>query len=127
MKKQLFYLEDEKNAIDLMDLSRLASLAITLEPLPEVTEAFGHAAALHEYMDKNRDNFLFNSYNLLISDPRGKELLCSNIELCLLEKSFREKGASEETINAYVKVVNNYHKLLEYNKLLSETNKKHIG
>ena len=122
MKTQYFYLEDGNNKVDLMDLSRLSSLAVTLKPLEETTEVLGHAAALYNYMDKNRDNFLFNSYSLLISEPRSNELLCTNIHLCLLEKSFREKGASPETINAYVNVVNNYHKLLDYNKLMFEEN-----
>lgn len=115
MRTRYFYLEDGINKVDLMDVGRLASFALTLEPLPEATENLGYSTALYDYMNKNRDNFLFNSYSLLNSDSIGRELLCSNIRLCLLEKSFREEGASKDSIKAYVTVVNNYHKLLSYN------------
>ena len=115
MRTRYFYLEDGVNKVDLMDVGRLASFALNLEPMPEATEAFGYAAALYNFMDKNRDHLLFNSYSLLNTDSKGNELLCNNIRLCLLEKSFREDGASKDSIKSYVTVVNQYHKLLNDN------------
>lgn len=145
MRKQFYYLEDGKNTVDLMDLGVISSLAVALKPIEssehiedllkilkfylqvDNAQALKHIAALHEYMINNRDNILFNSYNLLISDSNGKKILCTNIELCLLEKSFREEGATEETIKKYAEVVNKYHNYLEENKKLEPTTKKHMN
>lgn len=115
MRTRYLYLEDGINKVDLMDVGRLVTFALTLEPHPEANASLGYASALHYYMDKNRDNLLFNCYSLISSDSMGKKLLYTNIELCLLEKSFRDEGASENSIKAYVTVVNNYHKLLDNN------------
>ena len=123
MRTRYFYLEDRVNKVDLMDVSRLATFAISLEPLPDANRGMGYISALHAYMDKNRDHLLFDSYNLLSSDVKGKELLYSNIALCLLEKSFREDGASKDTIKSYVTVVNQYHKLLNDNMMMYEADK----
>lgn len=120
MRTRYFYLEDGVNKVDLMDVGRLASFAITLEPLPEITENFGYVTALYNYMNNNKDHLLFNSYSLLNSDSKGKELLYSNIGLCVLEKSFREDGASKDSIKAYVTVVNQYHNLLNENMKMHE-------
>lgn len=114
-KPQYFHLENG-NEVELMEVGRIASFALTLKPFQDGTEVQGYVAALYDYMSKNRDHFLFNSYSLLNSDSMGKELLFSNIGLCLLEKSFREEGASENSIKAYVAVVNNYHRILNSNK-----------
>lgn len=115
MRTRYLYLEDGINKIDLMDVGRLVTFALTLEPHHEASVSLGYATALHYYMDKNRDNLLFNCYSLISSDSVGKQLLYTNIELCLLEKSFRDEGASKDSIKAYVTVVNNYHKLLNDN------------
>ena len=115
MRTRYFYLEDGINKVNLMDIGRLATFALTLESNPEIEESLGYASALHNYMTSNRDNLLFNSYSLIISDTIGKQLLYTNIKLCLLEKSFREEGASKDSIKAYVTVVNNYHSLLDSN------------
>ena len=115
MRTRYFYLEDGINKVDLMDIGRLASFALTLEPISEISESLGYAAALYNYMNNNRDHLFFNSYSLINSDSMGRQLLCTNIELCLLEKSFRDDGASKDSIKAYVTVVNNYHSLLDYN------------
>lgn len=129
MRTRYFYLENGGNKVDLMDVGRIATLAVTLKPITDLNDnAFGYAAALHTYMKNNMDHLLFNSYTLLLCDNSGKELLNTNIKLCLLEKSFREDGASKTSIKDYVTVVNYYHRLLDENmlKYSSEDNKQSI-
>lgn len=117
MRTRYFYLEDGINKVDLMDVGRLAAFALTLEPYTQIniSKGEGYVVALYNYMNKNKDNLLFNSYNLINSDKSGKELLYTNIELCLLEQSFRKEGADENSIKKYVAIFKKYHELLDYN------------
>ena len=124
-KPQYFYF-DNGAKIDLMDVGRIASFAIGLEPKNEIREIDGYSSALYDYMINNKDNILFNSYLLLSSDSLGKSLLSSNIGLCLMEKSFREEGASPQSINAYASYVNEYHNIIEYNREKYKTKNKSL-
>jgi len=116
LRTRYFYLRDS-NQVDLMAVWKMASFALSLQPHDGIKEADCYAVALHEYMKNNIENILFESYNLLISDPKGVELLRSNITICLLEKSFREEGANTESIQSYVAAFDKYHKLLTFNDL----------
>lgn len=124
-KPQYFYF-DSGAKVELMEVGRIASFAVTLEPKNEIREIDGYTAALYDYMINNKDNILFNSYLLLNSDSLGKSLLSSNIGLCLLEKSFREEGASEDSIKVYASFVNEYHKIINYNKEKYDTKNKSL-
>jgi len=124
-KPQYFHLENG-NKVELMEVGRIATFATTLEPQKGISEIEGYAAALYDYMTNNRDNLLFNSYALLNTDSYGKSLLLSNIGLCLLEQSFREEGASKDSIKAYVSIVNEYHKIINYNKEMYDKKNKSL-
>lgn len=119
MKREFFYLKDG-NKLDIMDVGRLASLALVLEPISEITEIAGYYGSLSKYMNENKDNLLFNSFALLNSDHCGKSLLLSNIGLLLLEREFREKGATENSIKSYVNIVNEYHRIINTNREMYE-------
>lgn len=115
MRARYFYLEDGVNKVDLMDVCRLATFAVTLEPSGETNDVNGYCSALNEYMINNKDHILFNSYTLLDSDLMGKDVLYNNIGFCLCEKSFRIYGATDRSIQNYVSFVNRYHELLDEN------------
>lgn len=119
MRIRYFYLEDEGtkevNKVDLMDVSRLASFSMSLVPFDDASEVAGRYNALRDYMNKHKDNLLFDCYNLLTSYISGIELLYSNIHFCLYEKLFREEKATDDTINAFRVVVDDYHRILNEN------------
>ena len=102
--------------ININDINALALFSTTLAPEPDITEAFGHAAALYTYYSQNNDEFK-DCYLKLISNSSGKEILCRTIELCLCEKSFREGGISEEMIGKSKSSIEKYKKQLFLNNL----------
>lgn len=85
--------------------------------MPAITETFGYADALYTYYSRN-NNELKDCYLRLVSGSRGTEFLCSNIELCLWEKTFRENGISEEMIGKYNSSLEEYKKQLVFNNEL---------
>ena len=119
-KPEYFYLNNGENRIHSNDITELASLALTLKPLPDITEEAGYAAALYEYMNKNSNHLLFDSFNLLYSDSVGKEMLDNYIKLFIIEKSFIMEGAKEDTIRAHNIISNKCSELLQYNRLTFE-------
>lgn len=114
MITRYFYLSNG-NKVDLMEVGRIASFAINLRPMECDNIVDGYISALYEHMAIHRNDLLFNSYNLLISDISGANLIASNIKLCLLERSFREEGATKDSIKEYVTVVKEYHEILDLN------------
>lgn len=96
------------------DVNALARLSLTLTPEVEVTEAFGYASALGTYFRENDDE-LKESYSKLTSDSTGNEFLCTTIALSLFEKSFRENGISDDMMERYNRIVDNYQKQLKVN------------
>lgn len=112
MRARYFYLEDGVNKVDLMEVGAIASFAISLEATNMADMVTSHYEALCTYMNNNKNNILFNCFNLLNSDLLGRELLMSNIGICFFEKSFRENGADKDSINSYVSIFNKYHELL---------------
>ena len=100
--------------ININDINALALFSTTLDPEPEITEAFGYSAALYTYYSQN-SNDLKDCYLKLVSNSRGQEFLCSTISLCLYEKMFREKGISMEMIEKYNNSIENYRKQLVVN------------
>lgn len=115
MRTRYFYLNNGDIKVDLMDVTRLANFATKLEPIPSDSKVAGYYLALREHMNKNRDNLLFNCYNLLTSDIKGVELLYSNIHFYLFNKIFMEERPSNEDIMAFNVVVNDYHRILSEN------------
>lgn len=100
--------------ININDINALALFSTTLDPEPEITEAFGYAAALYTYYSQNNNEFK-DCYLKLVSNSRGNEFLCSTIELCLWEKLFRENGISEKMIGKYNRSVEVYKQQLAVN------------
>lgn len=114
MRTRYFYLSNG-NKVDLMEVGRIASFAISLRPMECDNVVDGYISALYEHMAMHRNDLLFNSYNLLISDINGANLISLNIKICLLERSFREDGANEASIKEYSTVFDKYHKILDLN------------
>ena len=122
--EDVFYINDDKY-MSIDDINYLVSFALTLEPLPEVTDAFGYAAALEEYYAQNEDKYS-EDYKQLISTIDGKTFLCTAIQLALLEKKFKSSGIDERSLQVYEKYIEQYQKLLEYNHSKDEESTKHI-
>lgn len=117
--KNFFYvipdqMEELSYSVDLADINALAAFAVTLSPKSNVTETLGYAMTLFEYYQEN-DNILKDCYNKLTSSYKGKEFLCSTIQLCLLEKTFRENGIDEHLAKLYNKNLEVYQKQLKLN------------
>ncbi len=125
MNKKFFYVNSYDNMqpelsdnliykLEVEDINSLAAFAITLEPLQAETEPFGYAAALFMHYQKNNDNHK-DCYTKLSSSGSGREFLCTTIQLCLFEKTFRENGIHEEMIERYNRVASSYQKQLMLN------------
>lgn len=91
--------------IDLGDIDKLSKLALSLPILDivEVTEAFAHVLALEDYFQKNPSDGLKDTYDIIKSSPRGKLLLCKNVEVHLL-KGF---DSYDECLSEYKNMVKN--------------------
>lgn len=125
MEKQYFYVKPKDSfppklpentiyKIDIDEINALASFALTLKPIPEITEAFGYVAALSEY-SFSKNSMLHKIYEESTANSEGESFLCTTIELCLLEKEFRKDGITKDKIEKYNKAINDYHKQLLYN------------
>jgi hypothetical protein len=114
---EVFYVDDGKGGyyeINVNLINYLALFATTLEPLPEVTEANGYAAALEEYYSHNNDR---NSdcYKKLVSSYDGRIFLCTAIQIALYEKEFRMAEMNEKDFHTYKDCLNLYRNRLTFN------------
>ena len=107
--------DTELHEINVDDINYLALFATTLEPLPEVTEFYGYAAALEDYYLKNSD-IHSDCYHNLVASSDGKMFLCTTIQLVLLEKQFRTSGLNENNLRSYAKCIKDYQHQIEFNQ-----------
>lgn len=107
--------DTELHEINVDDINYLALFATTLEPLPEVTEFNGYAAALEDYYLKNSDMHS-DCYHNLVASSDGKMFLCTTIQLVLLEKQFRTSGLNENNLQSYAKCIKDYQHQIEFNQ-----------
>lgn len=126
-KEQLFYVkpietmppilpEDVIYKIKVSDINSLALLALELNnDYKEIKEAYGYANALDGFIQRGNPHSLSDTYFQLTSNTNGKEILCINIELCLLEKKHREKGITMDDVRNFNEVCSRYIKALDFN------------
>ena len=117
-----FYLGDGINKVDLMDVYKLADLAVELitsyyayetdnsvsddktkECLDVLKSYINNYISGGNYNNENMNN-LVNCYKLLDSYPLGRELLSRTIHFKLWNKFLLNKGISMDMINAFSKV-----------------------
>ena len=94
-------------------------------------DATKHLAAAKEYFIKHKEHELYDIFSKLNDDFGGRMLLSVLIQLFSIEKDFREKGIDEQNKAYYVKMIDEYRKILAvnkqmYNSYYEEENKKRI-
>lgn len=135
MEKKYFYVKPDSTKptkqkeiiykIDVKDIENLALLALSLEPFEDVNKSLGHIAALNDYFSKNKNQEKIECYKKLTSNIMGNTILYTIIELCLLEKKFREEGIREPDVSLYNQIQRSYQEQLEFNhKQLKESSPK---
>ena len=121
--------DDVKNVyqISVNDINSLAAFALTLEPLPEITEADGYLAALHDFYSSNNNEFS-ECYRQIVSSHEGRNFLSTITNLQLLKQKNSELNGNNSL--AFNKYVEEYQKQLALNQAminaLKETQTFHI-
>ena len=129
MKEKYFYVKPDNVTLELQkekiykinieDIHALAVLATSLNPCDEKVESQGYARALYIYFSNNKNQkkfrYYFDRYKELTSNIFGVTILCFTIELCLLEKKFREEKIEESDINLYNEIREKCQNLLVFN------------
>ena len=108
---------DKFYEISIDDINYFALFSTTLNPSSEITEFAGYAAALEDYYFQNKDKYS-ETYTHLTSSGDGKRILCTSIQLVLLEKEFRNYGINGNSLKLYEKYINDYQRQIEHNQLI---------
>ena len=120
---------DTKNIyqISVNHINSLVAFALTLEPLPEITEAAGYLAALDEYYSNNSNEFS-ECYKQIISSHEGRNFLNTITNLQLLKQN--NPDLNENSDLAFNKYIEEYQKQVALNQDmindLKETQTFHI-
>ncbi len=102
--------------ISMEDVDKLARLAASLEYNPKeedrtgfsrISQAHEKREALRLFFENNNQHELYSTYADFNSAVRStaEAALLMNIDLCLLEKVFREYGIESKDVKAYNKIV----------------------
>ena len=106
--------KENTHYIPIARVEYFAYLATTLTPMDAFREIDGYTSALWEYMQdrKYQEQQLFYDYDKLIHAQMGHTLLCTLTELLLMEKDMRNYGISNDILNRYQTLENEYQSLL---------------
>ena len=118
-----FYSIEGENVhkIKLEDINELAAFALTLKPLPGVSEVCGYALALATHFKLNPNSDYKDIYDALVSSMEGNLFLNVTIQIALLQREISLRGATKKNSEALQNFVTEYRNLLNYSQSMVDS------